>query len=91
MIQTYKIVSGIDRLDPNIFFEQPKGNMNTRGHPSKIFKKRFRTNLRNYTFSNKIHSDWNSLTDRIVNSKTLNTFKSNLDKYWQSEQFDHPC
>ena len=77
MIQAYKIVSGIDRLDPNIFFEQPKGNMDTRGHSSKMFKKSFRTNLRMYSFSNRIHSDWNSLPDCIVNSKTPNTFKSN--------------
>ena len=38
-----------------------------------------------YYFTNRVVNAWNSLPDHVVLSKTMNTFKSLLDKFWQHQ------
>ena len=47
-----------------------------RGHEQKLFKKRFRLDIRKFVFSNRVVNDWNSLSSQCVNSCTANTFKN---------------
>ncbi len=71
MIQAYKILKKIDRIDLSKFFTQTKykGTMN---HSMK---------LRKHAFSQRIIDDWNSLTENIVNSESLDISKGRLDKH----------
>src|SRR6266516_3652752 len=80
LIETYKIFNGLDRLDPDDFFElsQVKG---TRGHRYKIFKKGFRSNLGKYSFGNRVIDEWNSFSESVVLADSLNKFKSILDHH----------
>ena len=49
LVETYKIINNIDKVDcTNIF---PIRKTNTRGHKHKILKKHCRTNRRKYSFS----------------------------------------
>ncbi len=85
-IQTYKILKKIYRIDPIKFFTQTKYK-GTRSHSIKLFKPRFESELRKHIFSQRIIEDWNSLTENIVSSDTLNIFKCRLDKHWSTEWF----
>ena len=52
LIQTFKIINGIDKVDKGLFYEFASGCR--RGHSSKLFLKRSRLDIRKYTFSNQI-------------------------------------
>ena len=86
MIQVYKIVSGIDRIEPSLFFHQPE-HSGTRGHSEKLHTKRAKLDVRSSFFSQRIVSDWNSLPEDVVSSTSLNAFKSRLDRFWRNEQY----
>ncbi len=60
MIQAYKILKKIDRIDPSKFFIQTKYKR-TRSHSMKLFKPRFESELKRHAFSQRIIDDWNSL------------------------------
>jgi hypothetical protein len=40
-----------------------------------------------YLFAMRVVKYWNSLPEKIVTSKTLNTFKNRLDKNWEDQNF----
>ena len=56
-----------------------------RGTSLKLYPQRARTQLRKYSFAMRVVKYWNSLPEKIVTSKTLNTFKNRLDKYWEDQ------
>ena len=56
-----------------------------RGNSLKLCPQRARTQLRKYSFAMRVVKYWNSLPEKIVTSKTLNTFKNRLDKYWEDQ------
>ena len=89
MLQAFKILKGIDRVDPGQFFVSADQS-NTRGHSLKLVKQRARSSLRQYTFSQRVVNDWNALPAHVVDSPTLNTFKSRLDKNWKRERYNLP-
>jgi len=66
LIQTFKIINGIDKVDKSLFFEIDSGGR--RGHSSKLFKKkRSGLDIRKYAFSNRSVDKWNSLTQDCIN------------------------
>ena len=75
LIQVFKIIHGLGDIDMNLFFTFTENNQ-LRGHNLTINKPR----------ANK--SDWDSLTDEIVNSKTVLEFKTKLDKLWKLRRYD---
>ena len=89
MIQVFKILKGIDRLDPDQFFTM-SAESTTRGHGLKMMKTFSRLGVRQNVFSQRVVNDWNSFPAEVVESPTLNTFKSRLDKFWQKERFRLP-
>ena len=89
MIQTYKILNGIDRIDRSIFFELSTTSV-TRGHTQKIVKKHARLGSRQSVFSQRVVNDWNSLPADVIDSQSVNTFKSRLDRFWRPEQYNLP-
>ncbi len=84
MIQTYKIIKGIDKIDINKMFELVDGSK-TRGHSLKIRKKHSRLDLRKYFFSNRIIDLWNALPQHVVEAKDTNAFKNSLDRCWTNQ------
>ena len=85
MIQVYKILKGMDRLDAESLFQPNTGYC--RGHSLKLFKQRCNKEIRKLAFSQRVVDSWNSLTEEIVSAESLNTFKSRLDKYWKSKWY----
>ncbi len=92
MIQVYKIIEGIDKVEENHFFTRAT-YITTRGHSRKLFKKRARLNMRANSFSNRIVENWNNLSDDVVTAPSVNAFKSRLNKWWHNHptKFDPSC
>ena len=82
MIQVYKIVHRIDRINPDMFFELSE-TTRTRGHKYKIKKQRPRTNLKKFSFSHRVVDTWNALPANVVEAQDLNSFKSLLNAAWK--------
>ena len=80
MIEVYKIFNKMVRIEPSEFFTPSQNS-------KKLFKNRFKEEVRKHAFSQRIISDWNSLTENIVTSESLDIFKKRLDKHWKSEHF----
>ena len=88
MIQVYKIMNGMERVDPGTFFTLFDDlDMGSRGHRLKIKKPRYRLKLKAGSFSHRVVNDWNSLPDSVVAAETINHFKYRIDKHWESEQY----
>jgi len=49
--------------------------MGLRGHECKLFKLRFRLDVRKFVFNNRVINSWNSLPTQCVNCLTDDTFK----------------
>ena len=81
LIETFKILTGKVKLDPDKFFQRDEGQR-TRGHQLKLQKKRVTQYARANFFSNRVISLWNSLPEQVVAAKTTNEFKTRLDRYW---------
>ena len=92
MIQVYKILHGIDRVDKDKFFTLNRLAA-THGHSLKLYKKRSRLMVRANCFSNRVVDTWNSLTEDIVNAPSLNAFKSRLNRFWREHPYSsiHPA
>ena len=86
MIQMFKIMSGMDRINPLDLF-QLAPETSTRGHKWKVFKPRAAKEVRRSFFSQRVINDWNGLPDNVVNAETLNSFKNRLDKTWGSDLY----
>jgi len=56
---------------------------NTRGNNYKLLNHSFHYDLR--YFSARIVNIWNSLPNTVVDASTVNTFKSQLDKFWSHQ------
>ena len=84
MIQTYKIIHGIEDIPSERFFTVVT-NVATRGHNHKLEKPRCKTSFRLQHFSQRIINEWNALPSFVVNSKDVNDFKSKLDSHWNHE------
>ena len=85
LIQVYKIIHGIDKIDKDKMFTLSRYRA-TCGHSLKLYKKRARLKVRANIFSNRVVDNWNSLTEDIVNAPSLNAFKSRLNWFW----YGHP-
>ena len=65
MVKVYKIMNHIDKLDKDKLFTMSQ-YAGSRGHPFKIYKKRFRLNIRGNYFSKRIIDSWNELPENTV-------------------------
>ena len=85
MIETFKILSG--KYDTNVVPHlKITGIQATRGNDLRIFKTRFKYDLRKFYFNNRVVDAWNSLPNWIVMANSTNTFKHRLDIYWQDQE-----
>ena len=80
MIETFKMVKGISKVDYTKFFSISVNNR-TRGNFYKLEKKQCNTNIRSSFFSQRIVNHWNGLPEEVVSAETVNTFKNRLDNW----------
>jgi len=73
LIETYKILIGNYSINRELFFDID--DIGLRGHDSKLFKRRFRLDVRKFVFSNRVINSWNSLPTQCVNCNTVDTLK----------------
>lgn len=80
LIETYKIMTGKERVDSEIFFKQA-GTTSLRGNSMKLFKGRSRLLVRQNFFSQRVVNAWNNLPESVISAETTNNFKNRIDRY----------
>jgi hypothetical protein len=81
LLKVFKILNGFDYIRLDIFFVKRADR--TRGHSEKFFKQYSRLDIRKFSFSQRIVERWNRLPDKVVKSKDIIGFKSQLDKHME--------
>ena len=83
LIETYKLLTHKERIDPNQFFQFSDNGYALRGHSLKLYKPSVRLNIRKQFYSYRVIDSWNQLPQHVVEAPTVNTFKNRLDKHWK--------
>ena len=79
LIKTNKILNG--HYDQEVAPELPICSTTTRGHNKKLFRKGGSgLNCRKYFFTMRVISIWHSFSEEVVNTKTVDAFKWQLDR-----------
>lgn len=87
LIQTYRIIKGIDKINKDKFFTFSHDKSSTlRGNTLKIVKKRFNKTEGQFLFKNRIVNQWNKLSDDIVQGEGINNFKNKIDNYLRNNR-----
>ena len=76
LIETYKILHGLENVDEHTFFMKTTGNL--RGHSLKLYHKPVRLGVRKFFFS---QSNWNRLPEEAVSASSFSAFKKKLDNW----------
>ena len=79
MIEAFKLIKGIAKLDYSLFFKL-SGDSKVRGHTYKIVTNSFPLDFRKNFFSNKVVDAWNELPQYVVDAETVNFCNTRLDK-----------
>ena len=87
IIQVFKIIHKIDDIDMIVFFSFAE-NTQLRGHNLKLKKPRANKSVRANSFALRNIPVWNNLPAETVNSKTVEEFKTKLDKIWHDRRYD---
>ena len=82
LIETFKILTGKERIDFKKFFELADATSWLRGHSLKLYKPKCHTTLRQNFFSIRVINEWNKLPQSVIEAPSVNAFKNRLDKYW---------
>jgi hypothetical protein len=84
MVQTFKIVRGMDRVDHGTWFQlAADGGRATRSAdcPLNLRQKAARLETRRNFFSNRVIEDWNMIPSSVKNGRTVTSFKLGFKKY----------
>ena len=82
MIQVFKFLSGSIALTSCNFLHVSDNSQVTRGHSLKLVKEFSRTDIRRFSFSQRVVNEWNSLPEWVVSSNSVLSFKVNIDKFF---------
>ena len=82
LIGTYKILTGKERVDSQLFFQMAPEVYNLRGHSITVYVPRCAKTIRKTLFSVRVCNSWNSLPQHVIEAQSTNSFKNRLDKYW---------
>ena len=83
IIQVFRIMKGYDQIDPSKLFTLSSSSSN-RGHNLKIYKPRCESTLKLHSFSCRTINLWNNLPQDVVDSQSINSFKTGLEKHWNN-------
>jgi len=81
LIETYKILSGFEKVTCHHFFQLQSSGYQTRGHSMKLQVQRSRLDTWKYFFSQRVVQHWNSLPQSVVDTTSVTTFKRRLDNH----------
>ena len=92
LIETFKILKNLEGIRSEAFYT-PEIYEGLRGHGMKLFRRRSRLEVRKNFFTQRVISAWNGLPEDVVSKKTVNGFKTALDRHWErlgyGYQIDH--
>jgi len=80
LIETYKLLTGKEKIDYQQFFEKNTSRYNLRGHSMKLKQKQCSRDVRKNFFSLRVVSSWNTLPQHVIEATTTNSFKNRLDR-----------
>ena len=80
LIQTYRIMNQIDKINPDSMFQKAFLYTRTRGHQQKFAKARPRLDVRKHFYSQRAVEPWNKLPESATQVPTLLCFKKELTK-----------
>jgi len=84
MIETCKILHGI--YDPTVSPCLPCHQFPaTRGNNFKLVKHYCGYDIQKYSSTQRVINMWNSVTQYVVNPTSVNSFKTNINKFWCSQ------
>ena len=78
MFQTYKIITGLDKINFDEFFSYRPHTYSCRGNDRALFPFHRKTSLRSNSFSFRVVPIWNTLPNNIAMSPTLANFKKGV-------------
>ena len=84
MIEMYKIMQGMDKVDRGKLFSLACNNRN-RGHPLQLSVGRVRTDKRKSFLTQCGVSLWNSLSQDVVTASGRDAFKKGLDRFLEEK------
>jgi len=83
LIETFKIMTGKERIVRSQFFQLSICEYQLRGHTMKLLKQRTSLGVQKFSFSQHMVQEWNKLSQDVVNAMSVNQFKNRLDKFWR--------
>ena len=92
MINTYKMLNGFHERQ---ICPAMKMTIDITGRPGRnslaLYQDRCNTNIRKYSFSQRIVAIWNTLPDQVIQAPSVDSFKGRLDKFWRNTKvkYDH--
>ena len=88
LIEVFKYLNRYNNFSPIGLFHYDFDDR-TRNNGKKLIVKRFNTSVAQHFFPINITTTWNALPYDVVNSRTVNTFKTNsLDAHWKGNPPD---
>lgn len=87
MIQCFKIMNGLVRLDVNELFTPVSMANNTRGHQQRVRRQKAHREVRAKSFSQRAINSWNSMPENVIQAPSLDTFKNRLDDVWEDKWY----
>ena len=81
MIETWKILNGIEDIDCSQFFQMATCSHNLRGNSMRLFAMTNKLDLLRYAFSQRVVKHWNHLPQHVIEAPSLNAFKNRFDKF----------
>ena len=80
--EVFKILDKFDKINPEILCEMSNVSV-TRDNGMKLEIQKFNTIARKSYFNVRVVDHWNRLQASVVGSKTIDIFKSSLDKHFR--------
>ena len=88
LIETYKILHGLDNLNAENFFKLAPQSNKTRNSELKIYKEFAYSATRCNFFTNRVNNIWNSLSSETKLAPDILTFKKCIDQELQNIMYD---
>ena len=79
LIQVYKFFQSIDNIPPENIFRLASYK-STRNQSHKLGLRHCKTDLRKFSFSNRVVEKWNTREQEIKEAPSINAFKNRLDR-----------
>ena len=83
MIQLYKCVHQIDRIDRDDFLQLDPDRRTRGGHEMKLRMPGSTTDVKKFSFPARTIRDWNNMPGEVVRARNIHSFKEQYDKWIQ--------